>query len=122
MTPGRKSVTDQKPPYEIIDAGTLESLRELPISHEKRLDLSLRKWTQIVLLVLFSATNITTISFFWLRAFSNAHISDWTLGELAGMTTAEVAGLMYVSSRYLFPGSERNAGHKGEIKRSTPKA
>ncbi|PYP86160.1 MAG: hypothetical protein DMG65_19235 [Candidatus Angelobacter sp. Gp1-AA117] len=99
--------------------GEVVALRRLDelIWLDRELDRSLRKWTQRILLSLFFLTNLATIGLFCFTARQRGGLSDWALGELAGMTTAEVAGLLYVSSRYLF--SHREPNPKTPVKKKT---
>jgi hypothetical protein len=94
--PNLKVVEGGELPGKIHDATDLQL-------QDRKLERSLRKWTQIILLILFCSTNVSTIGLFWFVAIREGTLSNWALGELAGMTTAEVAGLLYVSARYLFP-------------------
>jgi len=90
----------------IEQAGLVSDLPGLLLEREK-LDADsnrfLREITLITLLVLFALTNLTTLALYVLQAVGKTDLSPWALGELAGMTAAEVASLLYFIVRCLFP-------------------
>ena|ERR1700704_1010153 len=111
---------------EIEDAGSISkpSALDTPLTRELEVTLHLRKQTQYVLLVLFTLTNATTVLLFLLRAWDKVRLSDVALGELATITIAEVAPMLIISIRYLFPSKSsgaRSPRRPGPTNKTQPK-
>jgi len=82
---------------------------------EIRSNIKLRVATQKTLLGLLGFTNLATICLFIHAAYKQP-LSNWALGELAGMSTAQVAVLLNVNARYLFPGPSDPRKRKTQAK------
>jgi uncharacterized BrkB/YihY/UPF0761 family membrane protein len=94
----------------VLKAGEVEmGAADLEIFHrheDRKQNRDLRGFTLKSLIWIFTLSNVFTLYLYWLVATKRAFLSDRALGQLVAATTAEVAGLLFVSIRYLFPSQQ----------------
>jgi hypothetical protein len=76
-------------------------------------DLSLRTMFGVVLLAIAILVNLATITLVTLAGLGTARLSDKVLIALISSTVAELAGLVLVVAKYLFPAA-RSGSKSGE--------
>ena len=83
-------------------------------------DLKLRTMFGLVLLGIAIVVNLVTITLVTLTAFNVTRLSDKLLIALIGSTVAELAGLVLVVAKYLFPAGRPNLSARGRRSSSRP--
>jgi hypothetical protein len=100
----RESVLDQPGPVSLDgQAERLGRAEELHLESLER-DLELRTMFGKVLLAIAMVANVATVALVTLTGLGITKLSDRLLITLIGSTVAELAGLVLVVAKYLFPG------------------
>jgi len=94
------------PDNPLIFGGELDAAKDYPIEVRERFENQrLRRWIVIVILVLFSASNLTTLALFvWKAIAEHGDLRDQVLLYMAGTNLSQCAAVLLLAAKFLFHG------------------
>jgi len=89
---------------QLVFGGELDPARDFPIRVREQLENQrMRRWIVVVILILFSASNVTTLALFvWKAVAEHGNLEDRVLLYLAGTNISQCAAVLVLAAKFLF--------------------